>query len=157
MAIRSYEYNKEYVKFAQQLRTNMTKQEKALWYDFLSLLPVTAHRQKNIGNYIVDFYIPESKTVIEVDGIDHIDPEKLEKDRERDYDLRDMGITVLRFKNYEITGEFLEVKKAILEHLGLDNEETYAYISQRYDEKMRERKKRFYKKFTKRLGWRCFS
>ena len=148
MAVRSYEYNKENVKFAKDLRKNMTKQEKMLWYDFLSLLPVTAHRQKNIGNYIVDFYIPKGKLVIEVDGIDHIDPEKKEKDSERDRDLCEMGITVLRFKNYEITGDFLPVRKTILEQLCLNNEETYAYISRRYDEKMKERKERFYKKFS---------
>ena len=148
MAVRSYEYNKENVKFAKDLRTNMTKQEKTLWYDFLSLLPVTAHRQKNIGNYIVDFYIPKGKLVVEVDGIDHIDPEKKDKDRERDQDLRQLGMTVLRIKNYEITDEFLQVKKTILEHLGLDNEETYAYISRRYEEKMKARKDRFYKKLS---------
>lgn len=38
------------------LRKNMTKQERHLWYDFLKTLPITFHRQKVLGNYIVDFY-----------------------------------------------------------------------------------------------------
>ena len=43
---------------AQKLRREMTPQERHLWYDFLKNLPQTVHRQKMIGNFIVDFYIP---------------------------------------------------------------------------------------------------
>ena len=43
--------------FAKELRKNMTRQERHLWYDFLKTLPMTVHRQKVIGPYIVDFYI----------------------------------------------------------------------------------------------------
>ena len=53
-----YNYNKKLVSTAQTLRKNMTKEEKHLWYDFLKNLPVTVNRQKNIGNYIVDFLFP---------------------------------------------------------------------------------------------------
>ena len=71
----SYEYNKNLVPNAQKLRKNMTKEEKHIWYDFFKKLPVTVHRQKNIGEYIVDFYIPEKKAVIEIDGKQHRMPE----------------------------------------------------------------------------------
>ena len=42
---------------AQRLRREMTKEERRLWYDFLKLAGIQAHRQKTIGPYIVDFYI----------------------------------------------------------------------------------------------------
>ena len=46
---------------AKTLRKNMTKEERHLWYDFLKTLPITVHRQKVVGHYIVDFYIAEAK------------------------------------------------------------------------------------------------
>ena len=55
-------HNKSYVPLAQQLRKEMTPEEKHLWYDFLKRLPFTVKRQHNIDNYIVDFYIPKKKT-----------------------------------------------------------------------------------------------
>ena len=66
-----YPYNKKLVANAQTLRKNMTSEERHLWYDFLKKLPMPVKRQKNIENYIVDFYIPQVKTVIEIDGIQH--------------------------------------------------------------------------------------
>ena len=62
-----YNYNKKLAPIAQELRKNMTPEEKHLWYDFLKRLPVTVNRQKNIGNYIVDFYISSFSIVIEID------------------------------------------------------------------------------------------
>ena len=58
-------------KNARTLRKEMTRQERHLWYDFLKNLPQTVHRQKMIGNFIVDFYIPSCKLVIELDGAKH--------------------------------------------------------------------------------------
>ena len=49
---------------AKALRKNLTKEERHLWYDFLKTLPVMVHRQKVIGQYIVDFYIASAKIVI---------------------------------------------------------------------------------------------
>ena len=48
---------------AQELRKNMTKEERHLWYDFLKAIPINVNRQKVIGEYIVDFYIP-SKNIV---------------------------------------------------------------------------------------------
>ena len=47
--------------FSQNLRKNMTKEEKHLWYDYLKRLPITVNRQKVIGEYIVDFYISKQE------------------------------------------------------------------------------------------------
>ena len=84
----------------------MTPEEKHLWYDFLKKLPVTVNRQKNIGNYIVDFYINSAKIVIEIDGHQHNRPENLNADKARDEDMRRLGITVLRYTNHEIHTSF---------------------------------------------------
>ena len=62
-------------KNARTLRKEMTPQERHLWYDFLKNLPQTVHRQKMIGNFIVDFYIPSCKLVIELDGAQHTEPQ----------------------------------------------------------------------------------
>ena len=48
---------KNLLRNSQNLRKNMTKEERHLWYDFLKTLPVTVNRQKVIGRYIADFYI----------------------------------------------------------------------------------------------------
>jgi very-short-patch-repair endonuclease len=69
---------------AKTLRKNMTKQERHLWYDFLKTLPITIHRQKVIGSYIVDFYCASKKIVIELDGSQHFENEGQEKDKLRD-------------------------------------------------------------------------
>ena len=98
----------------------MTPEEKHLWYDFLKKLPVTVHRQKNIGNYIVDFYIPNARLVIEIDGIQHKEPDRLEADRQRDLDLKNLGNNVLRFSNFDVRMNFLFVCRDILQTIGID-------------------------------------
>ncbi len=84
----------------------MTKEEKHLWYDFLKKLPVTVHRQKVIGNYIVDFYCAESKLVIELDGSQHYEEDGIKSDRERDRYMENLGLTVLRYSNSDINKNF---------------------------------------------------
>ena len=114
-----YNYNKKLVGAAKALRRNMTDEEKRLWYDFLKKLPVTVNRQKNIGNYIVDFFIASKRIVIEVDGVGHRQPKEKEKDEQRDYELRSLGITVLRYSNTAIRESFDAVCEDIWKHLEL--------------------------------------
>ena len=47
-------HNKTIVPFAKELRKNMTKEEKHLWYDYLKSYPLKFLRQKIIGKYIAD-------------------------------------------------------------------------------------------------------
>ncbi|MBQ8207962.1 MAG: endonuclease domain-containing protein [Clostridia bacterium] len=110
----SYEYNKKLVSNAKKLRREMTPEEKHLWYDFLKKLPITVHRQKNIGDYIVDFYIASSKTVIEIDGSQHYFPENSKADKMRDEYLSKLGIEVLRYSNKHINQSFEAVCRDIL-------------------------------------------
>ena len=113
-------YNKKLVSNAQTLRKNMTPEEKHLWYDFLKRLPFNVRRQHNIENYIVDFYIAEKKIVIEIDGRQHLLPEHIEADKQRDTLLATWGIDVLRYSNDHIRNNFNAVSKDILKHLDLE-------------------------------------
>ena len=113
-------YNKDLVSNARTLRKNMTPEEKHLWYDFLKRLPFNVRRQHNIENYIVDFYIAEKKIVIEVDGRQHLLPEHIEHDKQRDTALSAWGISVLRYSNDSIRKNFNAVADDILKNLGVD-------------------------------------
>ena len=109
------EYNKRLVPVAQKLRKEMTPEEKHLWYDFLKKLPITVNRQKNINNYIVDFYIHSRRIIIELDGSQHGKPENAEKDHNRDTTLETLGFTVLRYTNAQIHSNFHGVCNDILD------------------------------------------
>ena len=116
-------YNKDLVVNAQALRKNMTPEEKHLWYDLLKRLPIKTHRQYNIGNYIVDFYIPKKQLVIEIDGVQHLTQEHKEKDQARDKYLEEQGLTVLRFPNRSIRENFADVCQIILNHIKVNFED----------------------------------
>ena len=60
-----------------------------------------------IGPFIVDFYCPEKKLIIEVDGGSHIDNQINDRDREK-Y-LRSKGYTILRFLNSEVVSGTADV------------------------------------------------
>ena len=91
---------------ARELRQNLTKEERHLWYDFLRQYPVRFLRQKVVGNYIADFYCASAKIVVEIDGSQHYDEEAMAKDAERTSFLGRYGLTVLRFTNREIHENF---------------------------------------------------
>ena len=102
-------HNKNLVPFAKQLRKEMTKEERHLWYDFLRSYPVRFSRQKVLGKYIVDFYSAEAKLVIELDGSQHFDEFAIKKDDERTSFLESYGLNVIRIPNNEINENFYEV------------------------------------------------
>ena len=97
----------------------MTEEERKLWYLFLKRLPLTVNRQKNIGNYIVDFYIHSHNLAIEIDGRQHQLSENRTADDERDQTLWTLGITVMRYTNEDINRNFPAVCEDILMRLGL--------------------------------------
>lgn len=98
--------NSKLTENAKLLRKNMTDEERHLWYDFLKTLPVTVNRQKVIGKYIVDFYCSDAKVVIEIDGSQHYCEEGKQKDILRDEFLRSLGLTVLRYSNFDVKNNF---------------------------------------------------
>jgi len=102
-------YNKQLVSFAKQLRNEMTKEERHLWYDFLRTYPVRFSRQKILGKYIADFYCAEAKLVIELDGSQHYEDRNMEKDGERTAFLEAYSLTVIRIPNNEVNRNFTGV------------------------------------------------
>lgn len=95
----------------------MTKEERKLWYDFLKNLPQNFYRQKVFNNYIVDFYCPKSKLIIELDGSGHFNETNIINDRKRDAFFNELGLRVLRIPNDEITSNFKGVCEEILKIL----------------------------------------
>ena len=99
-------HNKQLVPLAKQLRKEMTKEERHLWYDFLRTYPVRFSRQKILGKYIADFYSAEARLVIELDGSQHYEDRNVEKDAERTAFLKGYGLRVIRIPNNEVNRNF---------------------------------------------------
>ena len=91
-------YNQQLVPLAKQLRKEMTKEERHLWYDFLRSYPVRFSRQKVLGKYIVDFYSAD---------------QKMKQDEERTAFLESYGLTVIRIPNNEVSRNFRGVCELI--------------------------------------------
>ena len=102
---------------AQALRRNMTKEERHLWYDFLKQLPISIKRQKIFDHYIVDFYIPAYKIIIELDGSQHFEESGLNADSKRDSFFHGIGFRVLRYANSDVNRNFDNVCQDILNHI----------------------------------------
>ena len=105
---------------ANELRKNMTKEERRLWFEFLADLPVRFKRQAILENYIVDFLCVKKRLIIELDGSQHYDDDKqIIKDRKRDLFFKEIGYKVLRYSNYEINSNFRGVCEDIYSYLNL--------------------------------------
>jgi len=97
-------YDKKLMEPARQLRKNQTLAEQRLWGKIRrkQILDVQFYRQRPLMQYIVDFYAPTVKLVIEADGGQHVEIEHRIKDQERDQQLIELGLNVLRFDNLKI-------------------------------------------------------
>ena len=98
--------NKQLVPLAKQLRREMTKEERRLWYDYLRTYPARFLRQKVLGKYIVDFYCAAAKLVIELDGSQHYEDVNAAQDVERTAFLEGYGLQVIRIPNNEVNANF---------------------------------------------------
>lgn len=99
-------HNKKLVPLAKQLRRQMTREERRLWYEFLRSYPVRFYRQKVLGKYIADFYCHKAKLVVELDGSQHYQEDETEKDRKRTNFLEEYGVKVIRIPNNEVSKNF---------------------------------------------------
>ncbi len=99
-------HNNKIVPFAKELRKNMTKEERHLWYDFLRNYPIKFMRQKVLGKYIADFYCAKANLVIELDGSQHYEDEGLISDEKRTVYLEQYGIKVIRISNLDVLKNF---------------------------------------------------
>lgn len=64
--------------------------------EFLSTLDVTYDFDRWVGRYCIDFAFEKSKTAIEIDGKQHLEPARKQKDAEKDVYLKQQGWTVYR-------------------------------------------------------------
>ena len=99
-------HNPQLVPLAKQLRKEMTKEERHLWYDFLRGHSARFSRQKVLGKYIADFYSAKAKLVIELDGSQHYEGDGAEKDAERTAFLEGYGLRVIRIPNNAVNQNF---------------------------------------------------
>ena len=88
------------LRFAKQLRKDMTDAEKKLWYALRDrrFENFKFRRQVPIGKYIADLVCQDCKLIVEVDGSQH---EGSEHDKERDAWLTSVGYRVMRFWNID--------------------------------------------------------
>jgi len=100
---RLYHLNK-YTALRKELRNNPTKAENFLWRILRNrkFCGLKFRRQESIGRYIVDFYCPEKRLVVEVDGKIHNTHEQQEYDDIRKKFLSSCYIEVIRFSNDEV-------------------------------------------------------
>jgi very-short-patch-repair endonuclease len=86
------------------LRNNMPKAEAILWSKLRrrQMMGYKFRRQFSINQYVVDFYCPELKLAIELDGDTHFIGDAVENDEKREIEIEDYGVIFLRFQNNEI-------------------------------------------------------
>ena len=109
-----YNASKILFEYAAILRQHMTLQEKILWEELRhSKIGAKFRRQHPISRFIVDFYCHQHKLVIEVDGKIHLRPDIRSNDIERDQELRELGLTVIRFTNDDVESQLELVLKKI--------------------------------------------
>jgi|SRR5579862_1594364 len=98
-------YNKLSTKgFRKLLRNRMTKAEVLVWSKLKGkqIQGYKFRRQFAIDSYIVDFYCPELRLAIEIDGESH-EGKRLEVvDPKRQSDIEAHGIKVIRFANEDV-------------------------------------------------------
>ena len=110
-------HNLKYLRIARKdLRRDITPEEKILWYKLWhNNLGFKFRRQHSIGNFIADFFCPEKRLIIELDGSQHLD--NVEYDKERTDFLESLGIKVIRFWNNEVNKNLHGVMLKIREEL----------------------------------------
>lgn len=100
------------------LRSSQTPQEILLWSRLRrEQLGFKFRRQHSIGGYVVDFYCPSKKLVIEIDGSQHFEKDAQEYDDIRSNYFGGLDIKVLRFTNVEINTNISSVVENIINEL----------------------------------------
>ena len=115
-----YLYNDPSTKLdRRRLRKNATDAERKLWRILRSrrMADLKFFRQYSVGPYILDFYCPEQRLAIEVDGGQHADVYGQQHDAHRDRYLRELNIRVIRFWNNDVLQNIEGVGKKIREEV----------------------------------------
>ncbi|MEK9155826.1 MAG: endonuclease domain-containing protein [Patescibacteria group bacterium] len=106
----------ERVRVRRKLRVNSTPAEQIIWHKIRSrqLNNLKFRRQHHFGKYIADFYCPEKKLVIEIDGDVHDLECQREHDKKRGHYLTSLGLRVLHITNDEVRNNLTGVLESIL-------------------------------------------
>ena len=112
-------YNQKNKTNSRKLRSNQTDAEMLLWSRIRrkQIKNIQFYRQKPIGNFIVDFYAPSAKFVVEVDGGQHFEEVYMEQDKKRDLYLKQLNLKVLRFDNLQVLQSIDNVLEVIFEEI----------------------------------------
>ena len=102
--------NENLKKYAVEMRKNQTDEEKKVWYQILKGRTPKFHRQRIIGNYIVDFYCPQLRLAIEIDEYQHFYEENTEYDNKRTEYIESQDIYIVRFENTEVNKDIEYVR-----------------------------------------------
>ena len=99
------------------LRLNQTEAEKTLWKHLRNrqLDGMKFFRQFSVGPYILDFYCPQLRLAIELDGGQHTEDDAREYDAARSAYLQAQGIDVMRFWNHDVLNQTESVLQKVLE------------------------------------------
>ena len=109
-------YNPRLKEFSRDLRRDGEKAEAMLWKRLKSKQTGFAFaRQKPILNYIADFYCKELNIVVEIDGASHFSAEAYLKDKERDRQMRVLGLEILRVLDSDVRKDADQVARFIEE------------------------------------------
>ena len=94
-----------------ELRGRMTGAEILFWHEVKNrrILGVKFRRQYSVHSYVVDFYAPIPRLVVEIDGEYHLDIEIQQYDRKREEEIEACGIRFLRFTNDEMYNDMTGV------------------------------------------------
>jgi very-short-patch-repair endonuclease len=109
-------FNKKEMKERRQLlRRNMPKSETILWSKIRmkQIGGCRFRRQYSVGAYVLDFYCPDLRLAIEIDGESHDKPTAKEYDQEREEQIKQLGITIIRFTNSQIETKLEDVVQYI--------------------------------------------
>ena len=101
-----------------ELRNDGTASEAALWSCLKNsqLAGRKFRRQHSIEHFIVDFYCPAEKLIVEVDGEGHLTLSGQASDEHRDRYLRGLGFVILRYENKDIYWHLESVLEDIQSH-----------------------------------------
>ena len=95
------------------LRNSMPQTELILWNRLKGrqIKNKKFRRQFGVGRYVIDFYCPEIKLAIELDGDTHNSTDEIKYDKTRQSEIENLGIIFLRIKNEEV---FKNIEEVIL-------------------------------------------
>jgi very-short-patch-repair endonuclease len=98
-----------------RLRNEMPRSEVLLWARLRNrqVLGLKFRRQYGVGPYCLDFFCPERKLAVEIDGDSHFTPEAKHADARRQRYLESFGIRIMRYTNEEIRTSLDGVVEAI--------------------------------------------